>query len=270
MIRITDEEFQYLVSLAKDNFGVNLSKKRTMVESRLNNFLAKRGIDSFSQYFQILQTDPTNEEMTQLINMLTTNFSYFMREQEHFNFLTSTVLPALKAKVKDYDIRTWSAGCSTGQEPYTLAMVLKDFFGDQHYLWDYKILATDISQKVLTHAVNGEYEPEELKDMPAKWKLNYFSVLSNGYYSVNKEIKDQVIYRKFNLMQEVFPFKKKFHIIFCRNVMIYFDKDTKNNLIQKYYDLLEPGGYLFVGQSEGVDTSVVPFEYVMPSVYRKK
>lgn len=270
MINITDDEFAYLVSLAKKNFGVNLIKKRTLVESRLTNYFIKKNIENFSQYFELLNKDVTNNEMTQLINILTTNYSYFMREHEHFDYLNSRVLPHLKNTIKDFDLRIWSAGCSTGQEPYTLAMILTDFFRETAVSWDYKVLATDISQKVLTKAVEGKYLAEEIEKVPPSWKLNYFNNLLNGEFEVNKHIKNQVIFRKFNLMQEQFPFKKKFHVIFCRNVMIYFDKETKNDLVRKFYDMTQRGGYLFVGQSEGVDTSIIPYEYVMPSVYRKK
>ncbi|MDF2567325.1 MAG: cheR [Oscillospiraceae bacterium] len=269
MIKIKQDEFWYLVSFMKNNFGINLEKKRTLIESRLNNYITNMGIDSFSSYFDLLKSDSSGKEMTQLINFLTTNYSYFMREKEHFNYLQSTVLPYLKNSVASRDLRIWSAGCSTGEEAYTLAMILTDFFSTDSHTWDHKILATDISARALETAKKGIYDSEDIENIPQKWKLNYFNKLPDSTFEVKKNIKDQVVFRTFNLMEESFPFKKKFHVIFCRNVMIYFDQPTKTKLIRKYYNNMESGGYLFIGQSESINTREVPYQYIMPSVYRK-
>lgn len=175
----------------------------------------------------------------------------------------------MKKSVRNKDLRIWSAGCSTGEEPYTIAFILDEFFGKEKALWDTKILATDISGRVLEHASRGIYSSESVNNLPRQWLLNYFYQKESSYEIVDR-IKKEVIFRKFNLMDKNFPFKKKFHIIFCRNVMIYFDKETKSELIKKFYDAMEHGGYLFLGHSESLNGGGPEFKYVMPSVYRKE
>ena len=179
------------------------------------------------------------------------------------------ILPELKQRVRNKDLRIWSAGCSTGEEPYTLAFFIDEFFGKEKALWDTKILATDISTRVLDYAVKGVYSVDSVKNLPNHWLRNYFRKHESGYEIVDR-IKREVIFRKFNLMDRIFPFKKKFHIIFCRNVMIYFDKQTKAELIRRFYDAMEYGAYLFIGHSESINRGESPFKYVMPSVYRKE
>ena len=148
-------------------------------------------------------------------------------------------------------------------------MLIQDYFGNQKYLWDTKILATDISVNVLKKANEGIYSYEALEKTPQIWKLNFFDKIEDEYYKISDIIKGEVIFRVFNLMDE-FPFRRKFHVIFCRNVMIYFDAATKNKLIKKFYDMTEPGGYLFIGLSESLNREEMPYKYVMPSVYRKE
>lgn len=192
-----------------------------------------------------------------------------MREAEHFYYFRDKVLPYLSSTVKNKDLRIWSAGCSSGQEPYTLSMIIADYFKDDKKLWDTKILATDISSKVLSEAINGVYSSDEIESLPSLWRLNYFRKLDDKNYMITDEIKNEVIYRKFNLIEKVFPFKKNFHTIFCRNVMIYFDHKTKIELVNKFYDKIEYGGYLFIGHTESIPRNETGFQYVMPSVYRK-
>ena len=144
-----------------------------------------------------------------------------MRESEHFVFFRDLVLPYLYKIVKDNDLRIWSVGCSSGEEPYTLAMIINDFFREEKMWWDTKILATDISRKVLGKAIKGVYTNDAIKTLPPTWKQNYFKKIGNDISEISDIIKKEVIIRKFNLMESLFPFKRKFHIIFCRNVMIY-------------------------------------------------
>ncbi len=269
MIQIKDKEFHTLVDYMQKSYGINLIKKRTLIESRLNNYLVAGGFNDYSSFLDFVFNDPTGEQINQVLNRLTTNYSYFMREWDHFQFFKDKVLVELSAGVKDRDLRIWSAGCSTGQEPYTLAMLTADFFGTEKSKWDSKVLATDISVKALDAAINGIYDDECLKNVPANWKLNYFNRMPDGNWQVNSALKNEVIFRRFNLIEDRFPFKKKFHVIFCRNVMIYFNDQTKKTLIQKFYNALEPGGYLFVGQSETVDRAEFQFKSLIPSVYKK-
>lgn len=268
MIKITDNEFKQLANYIKSNYGINLKdEKQTLVTGRLQNELIQNGFINFTDYFQHLSSDKTGMAVVTLINKITTNHTFFMREAEHFKYFKERVLPEFSEKLKDKDLRVWSAGCSSGEEPYTLAMIIDDYFGKEKVFWDTKILATDISSKVLDVGIQGRYSNDGLMSLPPSWRLNYFQKQDNEKSVVVNKIKSEVIFRKFNLMDQ-FPFKRKFHVIFCRNVMIYFDTDTKQKLIEKYYNSLEYGGYLFIGHSEslGRDTK---FKYIMPAVYRK-
>ena len=269
MIAINDKEFYTLVDYMQKNYGINLIKKRTLIESRLNNYLTAGGFSDYSSFLAYALSDPTGEQLNQILNRLTTNYSYFMREWDHFQFFKDKVLPEMSAGIKDHDMRIWSAGCSTGQEPYTLAMLSADYFGSEKSRWDTKVLATDISLKALDAAILGVYDDECLKNVPANWKMNHFNKMPDGNWQVNSTLKKEVIFRRFNLIEGQFPFKKRFHVIFCRNVMIYFNDQTKRTLIGKFYNALEPGGYLFVGQSETVDRTEFHFKSLIPSVYKK-
>lgn len=268
MINIKEKEFKELVGFLKNTYGINLIQKRNLIEARLNNVLAEKGFTSFREYLDFVYSDSTRCELTTMINKLTTNHTYFMREPEHFQYFRNKVLPYFHERIKDRDLRVWSAGCSSGEEPYTLAMILEEYFEREKDPWDKKILATDISANVLQKAIEGVYDAEALEKVSEAWKLNYFKKLGNNRFMVTDELKNEVIFRMFNLMDE-FPFRKKFHTIFCRNVMIYFDKETKEKLVKKFYDMTEWGGYLFIGLSESINRAEVPYEYIMPSVYRK-
>jgi chemotaxis methyl-accepting protein methylase len=204
-----------------------------------------------------------SEELSGHANLLKEMVGKYKLKQEN-------VLPYLVHTVKNKDLRIWSAGCSSGEEPYTLAMIIDEFLGKDKVWWDTKILATDISSKVLEMAVDGSYSKDELENISPQWRLNYFKGIDDENLKVVDRIRNEVIFRRFNLMDETFPFKKKFHVIFCRNVMIYFDLETKRKLINKFYNLLEYGGYLFIGHSEAIERGATNFRYVMPAVYRKE
>lgn len=271
MISITDKEFKRFSDYIKANYGIYLKQeKRSLIMGRLQNVLLQKNYESFSQYFDYVLADKTGNALVTLIDKVTTNHTFFMREPEHFIYFKNKILPELSSNIQDRDLRIWSAGCSSGEEPYTLAMLMNDYYGNEKALWDTKILATDISSSVLKTAVNGEYANDRIHSLPEIWKSNYFKRSSNGSYMVADKIKDEVIFRKFNLMQSVFPFKRKFHVIFCRNVMIYFDNDTRRKLVNKFYEATESGGYLFIGHSESLTRGETKYKYVMPAVYRKE
>ncbi|WMJ21901.1 protein-glutamate O-methyltransferase CheR [Paludicola sp. MB14-C6] len=267
MIHLTDEEFQFIVSFMKSNYGINLINKKLLIESRMYNTLVERSFTSFSQYFDIIKSK-NPDEIGLLINKLTTNHTYFMRENQHFDFLKNVVLPKHLSNNKTHDIRTWSAGCSSGEEAFTIAMTMRDFFGLEHSQWDTTILATDISTKVLNVAQSKAYDEDSLKDISDSWKKRFFHRRTDGLYDLSDEIRKQVVFRIFNLM-EPFQYKKPFDIIFCRNVMIYFDQQTKTQLVNKFYDALNPGGYLLIGHSESIQRESSKFKYIQPSVYQK-
>jgi len=269
MIKLKDSEFRELTGYMKANYGINLIEKKLLVEGRLSNIVAEKGFNNFSDYLKYVFKDTSGNEIIVLINKLTTNHTYFMREFEHFDYFRDTIMPYLESSAKIKDLRIWSAGCSSGEEPYTLAMLIADYFGNQGSMWNTKILATDISENVLQIAEKGIYTQEAVKTIPKYWRLKYFNKIEDNNYQIISTIRNEIIYRKFNLMTDIFPFKKKFHVIFCRNVMIYFEPKTKMELIKKFYDMTEIGGYLFLGHSESVNKNDTNYKYIMPAVYRK-
>ncbi|WP_378955952.1 CheR family methyltransferase [Pelosinus sp. sgz500959] len=267
---ITEREFRELVGFVKANYGINLLQKKVLVCGRLNNYIAQCGFHNFSEYFSHVKSDRTGKSGTILVNKLTTNHTYFLREPQHFEVLGQVVLPYLATvEAKKKDLRVWSAGCSTGEEPYTLAMLINSYFGAQKSGWDTKILATDISTDVLEKAQKAVYPSNQLDNLPAYWRAKYFHKIDSEYSVLREIIRQEVIFRRFNLMSETFPFKKKFHLIFCRNVMIYFDAETKEKLINRFYDHMESGGYLFIGHSESINRHESRYQFVAPAIYRK-
>ncbi|HBV87256.1 MAG TPA: chemotaxis protein CheR [Desulfosporosinus sp.] len=271
MLKISEREFRQLADYIKTNYGIFLKdEKQTLLAGRLSNVLTEKSFSSFADYFNYIVADKTGDGVVTLIDKVTTNHTFFMREVDHFNFFKEKVLPQLVANSQTKDLRIWSAGCSSGEEPYTLAMIIDEFFGMEKKLWDTKILATDISSKVLDIALEGVYSNERIATLPAFWKLKYFNKLDYEKSVLIPEIRNEVIYRKFNLMDNPLPFKKKFHVIFCRNVMIYFDNKTKMELVKKFYDATEPGGYLFIGHSESLNRNETEYQHILPAVYRKE
>ena len=178
------------------------------------------------------------------------------------------MLPYWAEHSPERDLRTWCAACSTGEEAYTLAMLIQDFFALKTG-WDVSLLATDLSREALAAARSGSYDRHVLRELPVSWQRLYFQPDGAERVRITDALRAQIIYRQFNLMEPHFPFRRRFHVIFCRNVMIYFDAPTREALVRKFYEFLEPGGFLFIGHSEVIDRNTVPFAYVMPSVYRR-
>lgn len=270
MHKLTDEEFNLLAKYIKEYSGIHLKyEKKTMLQGRLQSLVAEMNMKSFMEFYQFIKNDKEGVVLSKLIDRVTTNHTYFMREAEHFTYFKSEVLPFLEKTVRNRDLRIWCAASSSGEEPYTIAMLLEDYFGDKALHWDKKLLATDISVNILDTAKRGIYAKERIKTIPKMWAVNYFDSSGHDMFTVKDKIKNQVIYRRFNLLEPIFPFKRKFHVIFCRNVMIYFDQETKVELINKFYNALEFGGYLFIGHSESVDRNRSQLTYIKPAVYRK-
>ena len=271
-MEITDAEFQRLVKFMYDNFGINLAAKRVLVQGRLGNMLRERNFKNYSEYLDAVMNDTTGAEVTTILNKLTTNHTYFMREPEHYTFMNDVVLPYMKSVCKDHVLRIWSAACSSGEEVYTMAMLIDQFFGAEKAKWDTRILATDISQNVIGKAKTGIYQEEGMKGLSNEWKTRYFNNLGNGNYEICQGIKDEVIFKTFNLMDPMPEKYKKnpFDLIFCRNVMIYFDQPTKQALVNRFYDVVKPGGYFFIGHAESVNRQETKFEYIKPAIYRRQ
>ncbi len=269
MMTLTNEDFHRLVDFVKNNYGIDLSKKKQLIIGRLSNTIAALGLRSFKEYVDRIISQQNKEDVETLLNRLTTNYTFFMREEDHFNFFKDTILPYLEQVKKNHVLSIWSAGCSTGEEPYTLSIILKEYFGSKAALWDTRILATDISQNVLTAAQTAVYDKEALSRLPASWIKKYFRTTSEaGIYTVSPVLRDNVIFRTFNLMDPI-QFRLKFDVIFCRNVMIYFDQPTKASLIQRFFNASVPGAYLLIGHSESLDRSNRNYQYIQPSIYRK-
>lgn len=272
-LEITEAEFQRLVKYMYDSFGINLSAKKVLVQGRLGNMLNERGFKSYNEYLDTVLSDSTGAEVTTILNKLTTNHTFFMREPEHYTFLKDTILPYMvKTCEKDHILRIWSAACSSGEECYTTAMLIDQYFGAEKAKWDTRILATDISQNVIGKAKAGIYSEEGMKGLSNDWKTRYFNNLGNGKYEICQGIKDEVIFKTFNLMDPMpDKYKKKpFDLIFCRNVMIYFDQPTKQALVNRFYDVVKPGGYFYIGHAESVSRQETKFDYIQPAIYRRK
>jgi len=268
-MQIEDRDFFRLRDYIKTNFGVNLEKKRTLIEGRLSNYIAQEGFANFHEYVEDVFMDKSGAKINTLMTKLTTNYTYFMREETHYKFMQEVALPYWTEKIRDRDLRIWSAGCASGEEAYTTAMVLHEWFGPKKREWDTTILATDISIKVLDMAKRGVYPEENFDHLQRSWRDKYFTRIGEEDYKVKDTLAKEVVFTQFNLMGDFSRFRKKFHIIFCRNVMIYFDPPTKKALAKRFHDALEVGGWLFIGLSETLSGIQGDFEQVSPAIYRR-
>jgi chemotaxis protein methyltransferase CheR len=250
------------------NYGIDLSKKRQLIEGRLSNIIERKGLKSYSEYMGNIKRND-KEEISLLINKLTTNYTYFFREENHFKYLKEVILPFEEKSNKQRTLNVWSAGCSSGEEPYTIAMIIDDYFNMKLQGWRVQILATDISQNVLDKAKEAVYSEESIKSLPETYKRRYFQKTKDNNYTVCPEIKNRVAFSTFNLMQPITA-KNKYNVIFCRNVMIYFNAATKVNLVNKFYDAVLPGGYLMIGHAETIQRDQSKFRYICPAVYKKE
>lgn len=259
-------EFEEIRHLAHDHFGLDLkSGKEALVSARLSKRMRDLGLADIGRYLELVKADRTGLELAKLIDALTTNFTSFLREPQHFELLGSTILPEL-ARRPSFQI--WSAGCATGEEPYSILFSVADRLGEQAAAM--KLLATDISTRALEAATAGIYPEQRLKEMPPNWPKRFFqrgTGGSAGSIRVRPEWRQRVSFQRLNLMED-FSGGPKCAVIFCRNVMIYFDKPTQEQLVRRFAERLEPGGWLFIGHSEGLMGIRHGLEYVRPAVYR--
>jgi chemotaxis protein methyltransferase CheR len=271
--QLSTEEFNLIRQLVYDRFGIHLNEqKKSLVVERLQKTLRVGRFESFRAYYEHVVNDRSGQAVLELIDRISTNHTSFFREKDHFVFMQTTWLPALKKKALQSgskNVRIWSAGCSSGEEPYTIAMLLADLFEADHTGWDLGVLATDISTTVLEKAQAGIYSDTQLESVPDTYKRKYFKQTEDGLYAVNQAIKNQILFRRLNLMNKEYPFKGQFQIIFCRNVMIYFDEPVREGLLERYHRYLEPNGYLFIGHSESIGRDNKYFRFIRPAIYQK-
>lgn len=272
---LTDEQFFKLSTFIQDNIGIKMPEsKRLMVQARLWPRLKALNFKDFEQYISHIfsQGIEANEEIALMINAVTTNLTHFFRENQHFEYMSSHVLPEMAARgFKEIEI--WSAGCSSGEEPYTLSIVMQEYMKkNPDQFRDFKILATDISSKVLDKAQNAVYPIDSVKDLAYDIKKGYFLKSKDpakGIVRVNKETREKVHFDRLNFMDDSYPIRSPKNIIFCRNVLIYFDKPTQEAVIRKLTDHLIPGGYLFLGHSETIFGMNLPLETVSQTTFKK-
>jgi chemotaxis protein methyltransferase CheR len=248
--------------------GISTSdNKKEIFKLKIRKSMNEASMDTYDQHLKILTGNEKDEQFYGFINNITTNTTEFFREGDHFGLLKNSIPEILEQNpdiLRDKEMRVWSAGCSSGQEALTLSMLLKEVLPSDVRV---RILASDINTKVLKQASDGIYSQRECDSIPEHYRRSYFSKCSDGC-QVRKDILERVRYRFFNLMED-FSFKKKFHIIFCRNVMIYFGSETQQQLVQKFYQSLRPQGLLFIGHAESLIYCDHGFEHLGASVYRK-
>lgn len=273
MMAISDAEFSNLRDLIHQRFGINLTEqKRSLLVGRLQKLMRTRGFSTFQQYTDFLTNDKSEQGLSELVDLISTNHTYFNREKDHFDYFYNTALPDVITRLKQQnrrDLRIWCAGSSTGEEPYTLIMLMMEYLGADYKNWDAGILATDISDKALSAARAGIYTQDRVDQLPANLRNKYFIPASDKKLAVRDDVKRETTYRRLNLMNAKFPFKKPFQIIFCRNVMIYFDQPTRDALVTRFHRTTEQDGYLFIGHSETLGRTQTLYKYLQPALYQK-
>ncbi len=264
---LSQKQFERFSSLVKEKLGIHLNEnKKDMVQAKVSKLMRKEGISCYDAYYDLVRSHKKGI-WKDFVDNITIHKTNFFREDGHFDFIKNKIEYIIKTNSRIYnnqEIRVWSSACSTGDEPYTIAMVLKEYLpaGIRP-----KILATDVSSAVISEAVNGEYVLDQEDKINAYYLQKYFKKVGISYKIAN-DIKNLITFRTFNLMDS-FPFQSRFDIIFCRNVMIYFDSKTQEELVRKFYNVLTSGGLLFIGHSESLTQKQYKFKYIQPTVYMK-
>ncbi len=269
---LTVQEYRLLRDHVYAQCGINLGdQKMQLVRARLGKRLRALGFTRFGQYYEHVKADQSGDELTRLLDLISTNTTHFYREHKHFDYLRERVAEWSR-RPSPRCLRIWSAGCSSGEEPYTIAMVVDDVIRAQQGL-QAKILATDLSTRVLHQATRGVYPIDRAANLPAALRQRYLNRVRGGEgedcVAVSDALKRCVTFARFNLMTPTFPFRNPFDVIFCRNVMIYFDAATQAGLIHRFARCLAPGGILLIGHSESLHNLSQPLRYVAPTIYQK-
>jgi chemotaxis protein methyltransferase CheR len=264
-LTLSDKEFTQFRTMIYDIAGISMSPaKKPLVSGRLAKRVKHHNLSSYDAYFQLLMKNGGDGELQMAIDLLTTNETYFFREPKHFDFLRDRILPERKP---GKPFRLWSAASSSGEEPYSIAMLLADVLGESPW----EIIGSDISSRILERARSGLYAMERAEDIPKHYLTRYClkgTGTHDGKFLVAKELRNRIQYRQVNL-NEPLPKMGEFDVIFLRNVMIYFDMETKRQVVSRMIPLLSPGGHLIIGHSESLNGVTDELKVVMPSVYRK-
>lgn len=265
---LTDDEFKRIAKIVYDACGIVLGEhKKEMVYSRIARRIRALQLSTFAQYLSYLESHK-EQEFSHFINSITTNLTSFFREPYHFDHLVNSVIPHLLEENKHSKrVRIWSAGCSTGEEPYTIAMSIHGKFPPS---WDVKILATDLDSNVLAKASLGEYSANSITGIDQRLTKRWMLRSRDGeVYKIKDELRKMIAFKRLNLLQQ-WPMKGLFDVIFCRNVVIYFDKPTKEHLFERYANSLQPQGHLFLGHSESMAKEQNYFDGLGKTMYRKR
>ncbi len=266
---MNNDLFNKFRQLIYNTSGINLSdQKKALVVGRLSKRIHALGIDNLKDYYEYVTNDKSGQEIIKLIDSISTNVTQFFRENDHFDFLKEKLIEWKEAGQTKF--RIWSSACSTGEEPYTIAITAMEALNNSFF--DLKILATDISTRVLEQCKRGEYYAHKVDNIPNYLLQKYFEkkkINNEWIYIVSDRIKKLITFSRLNLIDTPYPMKGPFDIVFCRNVMIYFDDKVRNMLVDEIYRLLKPGGYLLVGHSESITSTQTGFRIVKPSIYYK-
>lgn len=270
-VRDETADLEFIINLVYERSRIRLHDgKEQLIRARLGKRMRTLGFDDLSSYCDHLKRGAGDDEITHVVDALSTNFTNFLREKEHFDFMISTSLPATLPRGQKR-FMVWSSACSTGEEPYSIA-----FFLAHHYPlsqgWDWKILATDISTKALGKATEAIYPAERLNALPQEWQRAYFQKgfgKWDGHFRIKEEIRSRIEFRHLNLLGE-YPFSDTFQLVFCRNVMIYFDRKTQEELVRKLARLLVPKGHVLIGHSESLTGLNTGLKCLRPSIYQKE
>lgn len=273
-IDVSDEEFDVFRRLAHARFGIILPKDaESFLHARLNGYISRSGHASVRHLIREARSDGRDDLLMEVVEHLATNHSYFYREPAHFEFLADSALPEIKrllARGGSRDLRVWSAAAAAGEEAYSIVMAMRSFFGPHYEDLDAGVLATDIARSALRRGSRGEYGADAFRHMPPDWRARYLEPVAGDRFRVTRAIRNDVMFRWLNLIEPLTPLRGGFHIIFCRNVMIYFDDETRGKLVRQLTGLLAPGGFLFIGHTDNPDHARACLEQIRPAIFRKR
>lgn len=269
--RLEERDFNRLIEFIYTNYGINITaSKKVMLEGRLYKRLRENGLTTFKQYLDFLFSEEgKRKELHHMIDTVTTNKTDFFRENYHFEFITNTYLPQLPA---GHTLKFWSAGCSTGEEPYTIAMVMEEYIRNSNKIINYSVLATDLSTRVLKQTKEAVYDEKRIEGIPLELKKRYFLKSKDRKYPTVRlinSIRSKIKLAQVNFKETEYPVKEMFDVIFCRNVLIYFDKETQKSVLLKLCNKLKKGGLLFIGHSESITNYDLPVTQIKPTVFVK-